>query len=223
MRILKGLLILFVLPLTGFCQTSTSLYEPVDVNHSTELTLNYFKSTQEPISRFAISINPLGFVQFGPVVNAEFGIRDDIVINTHVRISVLGMLTYVIKYHADGLDALGGIAFGGGAIKFFGEKNHKPYVGILLEYDHSSAVYGKYEQWEWSQIDRTIVFIFNGGYRFRFDGGLFINTGAYLGAATGIYEWTYADPSYGTYDNTSRTGTTLTPFGMLEVSLGMEF
>ncbi len=223
MKLRPGFIVMLVLPVICYSQTSTSLYKSPDYNDDTEFALENFEFKQEPISKFALSFNPLGFVQFGPVINAEFGIREDFVINTHVRVSLLGMLTYVAKYHADGLDDLGGIAFGGGVIKFFGERIHKPYVGILLEYDHSSAVYAMYEQWEWSQVDQTIVFIFNGGYRFRFDGGLFINTGAYLGAATGIYEWEYADPYYGAYENTPRTGTSLTPFGMLEVSLGIEF
>lgn len=220
---LIGLLVLLVLPVTGFSQTSTSLYEPIEWNQSNELTLNYYKTTQEPISKIAISLNPLGFVQFGPVFNADFRISEDVVINAHIRISVLGMLTYEVKKHPDGLDDLGAMAYGGGVIKFFGEKKHKPYAGILFEYEHSSAIYAQYEQWEWSQTDMALVFIFNGGYRFRFDGGVFINTGAYLGAATGMFEWEYADESYGTNDSTPRVGTTLAPFGMLDVSLGIEF
>lgn len=220
---LIGLLLLLVLPVTGFSQTSNSLYESTELNHSKELTLNYSKTTQEPISKIAISLNPLGFVQFGPVFNGEFRISDDIVINTHIRISVLGMLTYVMKNHPDGLDDLGGIAYGGGIIKFFGEKKNKPYAGILFEYDQSSAIYAQYDQREWSQADQAIVFIFNGGYRFRFDGGIFINTGAYLGAAAGVYEWEFADVTYGSYDSSPRIGTSLTPFGMLDVTLGIEF
>jgi hypothetical protein len=218
-----GLLVLLGLPVIGFSQTATSLYEPIEWNHSKEFTLNYYKTTPEPISKIAVSLNPTGFVQFGPVFNAEFRISEDIVLNTHIRASVLGMLTYEVKNHPDGLDDLGAMAYGGGIIKFFGEKKNKPYAGILFEYEHATTTYAQYEQWEWSQTDLALVFIFNGGYRFRFDGGIFINTGAYLGAATGVYEWEFADASYGTNDSTPRIGTTLKPFGMLEVSLGIEF
>ena len=229
MKIYKGLigllvlLVLLVLPVIGFSQTSTSLYEPIESNLSKEFTSSYYKTNQEPISKIAISLNPLGFVQFGPVFNAEFRIGEDIVLNTHVRVSVLGMLTYLVKNHSDGLDDLGGMAYGGGITKFFGDKKNKPYAGILFEYDHSSAIYAQYEKWEWSQTDRAIVFMFNGGYRFRFNGGIFINTGAYLGASTGLYEWEFADISYGSYDSSPRIGTFRKPFGMLDVSLGIEF
>ena len=84
-------------------------------------------------------------------------------------------------------------------------------------------LYANNEQWEWEKSTKSIVFIFNGGYRFRFDGGFFINTGALLGAASTRYNWDYVDPSYGSSDETSREGKDITPFGMLEVTLGIEF
>ena len=178
---------------------------------------------REPISKFALSLNPLGFVQFGPVINAEFGIRDDLVVNTHVRLAMLGLLSYVIKYHSDGLDNFRGTAAGGGVIKFFGENVHKPYVGGMLEYHRTTSLYAESEAWEWTQVDQAIVIIFNGGYRFRLNGDFFINTGAFLGAAPGIYNWEYTDNSYGDSDNNPRSGTDVTPFGMIEVTLGIEF
>ncbi len=198
--------ILLFVSFLGFSQTSFSQ----DTN-------------QEPIAKFALSLNPLGFVQFGPVISAEFGVKDDIAINTHVRIPTLGVLSWVIRDHSDGLDEMSGIAFGGGLLKFFGENQHKPYMGVLLEYDQFSAEYALGEQWEWYKDEKAIVFIFNGGYRFRFGEGFFINTGAYLGAATGRYQWEYSDVSYGTIDSDPREGTSVTPFGMLEVTVGLEF
>lgn len=180
-------------------------------------------NTARPVSKFALSFNPLGFVQFGPVVSAEFGIRENLVINTHVRVPVLGVLTYAVKYHDDGLDNLGGIAIGGGVLKFFGEDRNKPYAGGLAEYDYSSMLYGEFEQWEWSRVEHSGVLIFNGGYRFRFETGFFINAGAYLGAAFGAYNWEYSDLTYGVYDNEPRQGLSATPFGMLELTFGKEF
>jgi hypothetical protein len=170
-----------------------------------------------------LSLNPLGFLQFGPIVNAEFGVDDDLVINTHVRFSSLGLLTYVSNYDSDGLDQLSGMAIGGGVLKFFGENQSKPYAGILLEYEWGSQQYAMGEPWEWYRDENYGVMIFNGGYRFRFDEGFFINAGLFLGAAVGRYTWDYADLSYGENDNEPRQGTHVVPFGMLEVAFGMEF
>ncbi|MDP3002800.1 MAG: hypothetical protein Q8N38_06715 [Bacteroidales bacterium] len=186
-------------------------------------TLYANEDDQYTMSKFALSLNPLGFCQFGPLINAEFGLTENVVLNTHVRFSSLGLVSYLIHYHEDGLDELSGIAFGGGPLYFIGARRSKPYVGILLEYDQAKMLYAKDEQWEWEQTSKSIIFIFNGGYRFRFEGGFFINTGAYFGAASTRYEWDYTDPSYGNNDHTSRDGTDITPFGMLEVTVGIEF
>lgn len=178
---------------------------------------------QEPIPKFAISLNPLGFLQFGPILSAEIGVKEDVAVNLHVRPSTLGLLTWIIRDHSDGLDEMSGIGFGGGVLKFFGENRHKPYMGVFLEYDQWTALYGSGDQWEWNKEEKSGVFVFNGGYRFRFGEGFFINTGAFLGAAVGRYNWDYTDTSYGSSDNDPREGTSVTPFGMLELAVGLAF
>lgn len=223
MKTCQGILLLLLYSIICSGQTSAFPYEPPQLDYFSQYASSNPASTQDPISKFALSINPLGFAQFGPVISAEFGIREDLVINTHVRFGSLGVLSYVVKAHVDGLDNLSEYAFGGGVIKFFGENQNKPYAGVLLEYGFTSELYGESAQWEWTQNQGYIVFILNGGYRFRFQDGFFINTGAYFGASTGWYNWDYTDPSYGTYDDSPRSGTTLTPFGMLEVTVGKEF
>lgn len=180
-------------------------------------------SQETAMSKFAFSLNPLGFVQFGPIVNAEFGLSDNLVLNTHVRFSSLGVLSYVVNAHEDGLDELSGVAFGGGPIYFFGENKSKPYCGFVLEYDKSKMLYAKDELWEWDKTSKTIVFAFNGGYRFRFEKGFFLNTGVYLGAGISNYTWDYSNASYGLTDNSSRDGKSITAFGMLEATFGIEF
>lgn len=193
--------------------------EPVVSSPESWITTN----DETAISKFAISFNPLGFVQFGPVINAEIGLKDNLVLNGHVRLMTLGVMSYVVRYHKDGLDELSGMGFGGGLIYFPGEKLSKPYLGMLLEYEKSAILYAKDASWEWEETGKAVVFMFNGGYRFRFDGGLFINTGLLLGAATTQWEWDYTDPSYGATDNSSRSGTDINPFGMLEITIGIGF
>ena len=126
----------------------------------------------------------------------------------------------------DGLDDLKGSALGAGLIYFFGDNRSKPYIGVLVDYNKLECLYAQNSDWEWSETTKSIVFFLNGGYRFRFEGGFFINTGAYLGAASNKWEWEYTDTSsdsWGSSDNSSREGNNVKPFGMLEVTLGIEF
>lgn len=182
------------------------------------------KEDENNISRFALSVNPLGFVQFGPMINAEFGITKNLVLNAHVRFPTLGLLT-IYTYDDDGVnpDELSGYAFGGGMIYFFGEKRNKPYAGAMIEYQKAVLIYDQGETWETEETDNSIGLVLNGGYRFRFKGGFFINTGAYLGAAYTTYTWFYTDPSYVSYDYDEFDGTEIFPFGMVEVTVGIEF
>ena len=180
-------------------------------------------SEEYPLSKIALSVNPLGFAQFGPLVSIEAGVAKSLVVNAHVRFSSVGLLTYVVNEDDDGLDELSGIAFGAGSIYFFGKQRSKPYVGVLLEYEMLKKVYAQYDPWEWEDNDNNGIFVVNGGYRFRFKSGFFINTGAYLGAALSFYEWDYTDPDYVSNDPEAREGTDVTPFGMVEVTVGIEF
>jgi hypothetical protein len=186
----------------------------------------YFKVSKDEeysMAKFALSINPLGFVQFGPLASIEIGVAKSLVLNAHVRFPSLGLITYVLHDDEDGLDELSGISFGAGPIHFFGKKRSKPYAGILLEYEKLEKLYAKGDPWEWDETDNTGIFVFNGGYRFRFKSGFFINTGLYLGAALTSYKWNYTDPSYVGAEDDDFEGTDITPFGMVEVTVGIEF
>jgi hypothetical protein len=222
MKNILSFVFLFMIPFISNSQETALMYDQTELSFFTNSSVSPSEFADEDLSKFALSLNPLGFIQFGPVINAEFGIKENIVLNTHVRFPSLGLLTYVLKYHDDGLDELSGIAFGGGLIYFFGDNMSKPYVGGMLEYHRTNSLYAKAEGWEWSQIDQSGVFIFNGGYRWRFEGGFFVNTGVFFGAAMGNYDWEYADPSYDPYEPGGE-GTDVTPFGMFEVTLGLEF
>lgn len=175
------------------------------------------------MSRFALSVNPLGFVQFGPLINAEFGITKSVVLNAHVRFPSLGLLNYVVRTEDEEMAEMSGIAFGGGILYFFGEHRSKPYVGALLEYETVKFLAEEDEPWEWEETTNAAVFFVNGGYRFRFKSGFFINTGLYLGAVFNSYEWEYTDPDYVSYDHDAFEDTEIIPFGMVEVTVGIEF
>jgi hypothetical protein len=148
-----------------------------------------------PLSRFALSADPLGFVFFGPMVNAEVRITDRMIVNAHVRFVSLGVLAKVMKDEDGDLDELKGIAFGGGVKFFFGDKRSKPYVGVLCEYENLDTYYSVHENDEWSEYDESVLLLFNGGYRIRTSFGLFINLGAMLGPIYTDYIWYNYDQS----------------------------
>lgn len=176
------------------------------------LGMNLPQEEGYPISRFALSLNPLGFLQFGPILNAEVGLTKKLVLNAHVRFAPVGLLSYVVT---DWPDKYTGLGYGGGAIYFFGESRNKPYAGILTEYQRNGNTYDEGESYEETEIDRVLVFLLNGGYRFRFDSGFFINTGVFLGF--GYTNWTSED-QWGDYK-----GSDITPAGLIEVTFGFEF
>jgi hypothetical protein len=201
------------------------------------------KSAAASFPRWAVHSNLLGFVQFGPVVSIEHSFTRNLTLNVHGRFSPVGALTPIL-YQADvdrggRPDQFSGIAFGGGPMWFFNTKKDRVYAGIMFEYEMSDALYMEGYVNEWSSDNRKIIMMLNSGYRFRFGQkmiagsgrkfgqfireGLFVNTGVYLGAERNNYSWDYTEPGAGEDDLTPREGTEIRPFGMVEVSLGMEF
>ncbi|MEJ2053768.1 MAG: hypothetical protein P8X42_07600 [Calditrichaceae bacterium] len=173
------------------------------------------KDQNNSISPFALSVNPLGVLQFGPIINMEFGFPNNLVLNIHTRFHSAGLLSYVTPEDNHEIDDLSGIAFGAGLLYFMTERKHKPYIGALIEYHTHDILYSKGDIDEWERTDKGIVLIANGGYRFRFNSGFFMNAGAYLGAAILNYEWKYTDPTYFEYGDDDNEGTDITPFGMI--------
>lgn len=184
-------------------------------------------SSSNPMGKFELSVNPLGFLQFGPMINMGFGLSDNLVLTSHLRLPSAGLLSKVVSYDEDDdmyPDRLSGIAIGGGVNYFFTDNMSKPYIGGQLEYHYQKTLFaeGNYEEWE--ENSNGIVLMFNGGYRFRTGSGFFINTGAFLGFASVASEWhhtsyelSYTDSGEGVFYSE------VIPFGMLEVSLGFEF
>jgi hypothetical protein len=181
------------------------------------------QNNENAVPRFSLSLNPLGFVQFGPIVNAELGVTNNLVLNAHVRFPQLGALSYVIAADKDGLDSYSASAAGVGVLYFLGTRKNRMYVGGMFDYQVSNMVYAQGKSYQWSEEDKSTIFMFNIGYRFRFGSHLFLNTGAFLGTAFTSWNWDYKSKAVGLSDPDSRTGSDVTPFGMLEVTLGYGF
>jgi len=174
-----------------------------------------FPFTEEagyPVPRFALSANPLGFLQFGPVLNAEAGLTKNLVLNTHIRFAPVGLLSYAVTEWPDKYKGLG---YGGGAIYFFGEKRNKPYAGVLGEFQRNKLKWDEGESYEERETDNVFVFLLNGGYRFTFSSGFFINTGAFLGLGYCVWDWES--------ENILQEGNNIRPAGLVEVTFGFGF
>ncbi len=201
------------------------------------------KSKSVDFPRWAFHSNLLGFVQFGPVVSAEYNFTRNLTLNAHARFSSVGALT-TIMHEADvdeggRPDQFSGIAFGGGPIWFFRMRKDKAYVGLQFEYEMSDVLYMEDYVNEWNRDNRKVILMLNTGYRFRFAQKLrpgphrqfdqfirdnfFLNTGLYVGGERNQYKWDYTEPEAGSDDLTPREGTEIKPFGMFEVSVGIEF
>ena len=202
------------------------------------------RSSAATFPRWAVHSNLLGFVQFGPVVSAEYNFTRNLALNAHARFSSIGALTPILHQADEDRggrpDQFSGIAFGGGPMWFFKTKKDKAYVGLLFEYEMSDALYMEDYVNEWEQDNRKMILMLNSGYRFRFAQklrpgshrpfdkfireSLFLNTGIYIGAERNQFQWDYNDPeSIGSADPTPREGSEIKPFGMFEVSVGLEF
>lgn len=201
------------------------------------------KSLAASWPRWSVHSNLLGFVQFGPVVSAEYNFTRSLTLSAHARFSPVGALTPIL--HQAGTDNGGrpdrfsGIAFGGGPLWFFKFRKDKAYVGIVGEYEMSDVTYMVDYVNEWNQDNRKVILMVNTGYRFMFGQkliptssrkgdqflreGLFLNTGIYAGAERNMFKWDYTEPGVGADDPSPRNGTEIRPFGMLELSVGLEF
>lgn len=100
---------------------------------------------------------------------------------------------------------------------FLSEKQNKPYIGLLVEYDRVKSLYHSGSYNENIHFENNIAFLANGGYRFRFPSGFFVNSGIFLGAAKTTWTEEYTDP-----DIEGEDGSGIRPFGMFEVTIGIE-
>lgn len=183
----------------------------------------FAQSGDNAIGKFALSVEPFGFVQFGPLVNAEVGLTDNLVLNAHMRFATAGLLMKVV-YLADSdetPDKLDDIAFGGGLKYFFGDRKNKPYLGIMGELGKRTAIEDQGQPDEMKNTLKHFDLIMNGGYRIRSASGLYLTTGAYFGAEFTFNEsYSYTDFNYSTGGENENA---VYPFFMIEIGIGIEF
>jgi hypothetical protein len=170
-----------------------------------------------PASRTTLMVNPLGFLQFGPIAQLEIPVSRDLSVLAHVRLHGLGLLSYLLFPDTP---AFWSVAAGSGVRYFFrsGSSPNAPYLGALVEvgYNPYSANVGYSDEYAGSAVYMT--FTANGGYRWRFN-SFVLEVGAYLGASPTLWsQYHYVSAPSVIYNG----NLPVVFFGMAEVSVGWQ-
>jgi hypothetical protein len=173
-------------------------------------------------NRIGFYVDPLGFLEFGPMIGAEITLKSRFLIDGSLRFFPLGALSYITEADADDGSPYRIVGLGvSGAFKYFVPKRSGGfYIGGALEYSWWTSYFAQGTASEWLRDRVALMPLVTAGYKFRFRSGFFITTGGYLGIQIPLVDqWHYTNG-----DNTVRLNDkTIEPAGMLEVSFGYEF
>jgi hypothetical protein len=182
-----------------------------------------FESKKYDLGNVGLLFNPIGVIQFGPILEVEFKVGPSTVIGPHARFLGMGILYHAVAdYDEASLSDFGvGIHFK----QFFGSSSgpHRFFIGAIAEYgwgngtdfdDEWNSTLGEYED---SEYELTYIGIAtNLGYRWRFQSGFFLSLGGIIGFSREL-EDKRTSPSTVEYELDTH------PYGMAELSLGIEF
>jgi len=158
-----------------------------------------------------IFFNPLGFLQFGPILGADFTINRHFIIDTFLLIPSIGMLTRILYNDNAASTSYKGIGIGAGAQYFTGGNTGGFYVGPIFMYwvlDYTDSRSNSYES-------KQLAIACNAGYKFQFPSGFHVKTGGFVGA--NIFLDAKWNGGYSSSDGD------VVFFGMFEVALGFAF
>lgn len=172
-------------------------------------------SAAAPLASTYIVLDPLGFLEMGPMIDLEFRVSPRLYALAHVRFHGMGLLSHLIV--DDNVSLLSTAA--GGGLRYLFENSvtpNAPYVGGIGELTWVGYSGDLGTSWEYKGNSITATVLANFGYQWVL-GGLIIDVGAYVGAAQMLSsKWAYtSDPSVMHSDDL------LTYFaGMASVSFG---
>ena len=165
----------------------------------------------------AFLVNPLGFIQFGPVFQAEFPVGSNIVVGPQIRLAGLGLLYHLVL--VEGYASVGGMSFGVQGKYFLENPNspHRFYIGGSGEFGFGSNKDNVGWSDEWHGEHTYIGFLAIFGYRWRFSSGFFVNVGLAGGFANELKDdWWYSDSPW----DIRKSDIGFYIFGMAELSVG---
>lgn len=165
----------------------------------------------------SFNFNPLGFLQFGPIIQYEKKVSPNSVVAPYFRYAYLGVLTHLAWTGFDD-GKLSPATFGVGlGLKGFSEEvGNTMYYGGFLDYNIAKANYGVGDTDETQEKYAGLALISNFGYRWRKASGSYVNVGLFAGAAFTLKDeerYVYTGELFAKYNETAI-------FAMLELSFG---
>ncbi|HUX38870.1 MAG TPA: hypothetical protein VMV44_13300 [Rectinemataceae bacterium] len=175
---------------------------------------------------FSLSINPLGFAQFGPIIMGEVMIKPEVFLTPWLRFHALGVLSPIVASSESETVSIDitSLGLGIGAMRFMPSPDGLRgwHFGGALEYGWIDSLHAEGENWEWRVSNAQIAIVTNIGYRWRFPPMAFIVGGIAGAAYTFTSTWWYTKDYLG--DSSIHTSKpSVFPFAMLQVAVVMEF
>lgn len=180
-------------------------------------------SVQTELPKSGFSLNPLGLLQFGPMLQYESRMgNSSAYLVPHLRLGYLGVLSHLVWTEGEEGAILSplniGLGLGVRGLTPMSGNNNAMYYGGFMEYSVAKTRFDVGEPYETLESASMLTIMFNGGYRWRFPSGRFLNLGIYAGPSLTLMdeEW-YVETGelYATYNETMF-------IGMLELSFGWE-
>lgn len=211
----------------NFDQLASGFEQQKKSKNNSALTTKKSKNVsgdKKPV-QVGIYADPLGLIEFGPMIGTDIIIHSHLILNAHVRFSSLGALMYLeTKDDNDGTPyKLDGVGIGGGIKYMIPSRIGGFYMGAFFEYGSGKQYYAKDEDWNWESESKYFVAAPDLGYKFLFKNGLFINTGLTFGAAF-VYQdqWHHLE-NYNDDSSWHDNGSSIHPFGMIDLGIGYSF
>lgn len=136
-----------------------------------------------PLGDNSFNFNPLGFLQFGPIIQYEKKISSNAVVAPYFRYAYLGVLTHLIwTGFDDGKLSPATFGLGMGFKGFSAEAGNSMYYGAFLDYHIAKANYDIGELYETQEKYSGLALVSNIGYRWRRTSGNYLNLGLFAGA-----------------------------------------
>jgi hypothetical protein len=177
-------------------------------------------SAQQESRSFALTVNPLGFIQFGPTVSAEFALTPNTFIGPTIRFVGFGLLSHIMVGDSDEDLKFGTMSAGLQFRQFM--MNPSPsrlYFGGTAEFGWGGSRGSVGYSDEWESSSGVIVFMGNFGNRWRFPSGFFVNVGIFAGFANELSDkwWYLTSPN-----DKINSENNIYLIGMVELSIGFE-
>ncbi|MEQ8904435.1 hypothetical protein [Ekhidna sp.] len=167
----------------------------------------------------SFNVNPLGFLQFGPIFQYEVALSDRTYIVPYFRYAFAGVVTHAAwtGFEEDSELSAGTAALGLG-LKSYAQDGNSMYYGGFLDFSWGTARY------DVSEIDATeekatnLGLISNFGYQWRTGDSSYLNLGLYAGASFTLKDeerYINTGELYASYNE-------VVIFAMLELSFGWD-